>query len=174
MQAFPFPGLGELVLAEHDWYASPPVELPLYGGRRVTFVVEDYAEDPRPEEMHAAVANFLALDPATLAAASGPVFDFYRDVVRLAGLDDDPNFEPVASADEVCEQVQLGGEIHVVRRSRGDRGVYISIECECDWEPEHGLQLVFKNGERVSRVSEFDGDLVNENESNIYERFGGP
>lgn len=36
----------------------------------------------------------------------------------------------------------------------------LSIECECAWEPEHGLQLVFASGERLSRVSPYDGHLT--------------
>jgi hypothetical protein len=49
----------------------------------------------------------------------------------------------------------------VSRRAYGDKGVYVSIECNCDWEPEHGLQIVLKNGSEVTKVGPYDGHLTN-------------
>jgi hypothetical protein len=56
--------------------------------------------------------------------------------------------------------VSFGGEFHV-DRSADDGQVYVSIECACTWEPEHGLQLVFRGGRTVSKVGPFDGHLTN-------------
>lgn len=39
--------------------------------------------------------------------------------------------------------------------------VTASAECECSWEPEHGLQLVFRGGRTISKVGPFDGHLTN-------------
>jgi hypothetical protein len=47
-------------------------------------------------------------------------------------------------------------EIFVSRR-RQDRAIYVQIFAECDWEPEHGLQIVYRNGRLLSRVSDQDG-----------------
>lgn len=47
------------------------------------------------------------------------------------------------------------------RRAYGDKGIYVSLECSCDWEPEHGLQIVFKDGKRVNKISSYDGHLTN-------------
>jgi hypothetical protein len=35
------------------------------------------------------------------------------------------------------------------------------LECECDWEPEHGLQIVVRHGASVTKVGQFDGHLTN-------------
>ena len=35
------------------------------------------------------------------------------------------------------------------------------IECGCDWEPEHGLELVLEDGARVTKVGPYDGHLTN-------------
>lgn len=40
-------------------------------------------------------------------------------------------------------------------------GIYFSLECNCDGEPEHGLQLVIRDGLTVSKVGSFDGHLTN-------------
>ena len=50
--------------------------------------------------------------------------------------------------------------IHVSRRHRRDQRVYVQITAECDWEPEHGLQIVYCEGNRLVRVSDQDGHLT--------------
>ena len=62
---------------------------------------------------------------------------------------------------ELWRHVEIGDQPVVARRAHGDKGVYISLECNCDWEPEHGLQLVFKDGRAVCKVGPFDGHLTN-------------
>ncbi|WP_420847686.1 DUF6985 domain-containing protein [Natronosporangium hydrolyticum] len=50
----------------------------------------------------------------------------------------------------------------MVSRDPGrDQRVYVSIECECAWEPEHGLQIVFRDGAAVTKVGPYDGHLTN-------------
>ena len=62
---------------------------------------------------------------------------------------------------DVWDHIRFGGEPLVSRRSKGDGGIYVSLECECDWEEEHGLQIVFENGRRVNKVGPYDGHLTN-------------
>ncbi|HEY7328274.1 MAG TPA: hypothetical protein VH592_11565 [Gemmataceae bacterium] len=49
----------------------------------------------------------------------------------------------------------------VSRRAYGDKGIYISVECGCEWEQEHGLQLVLRNGLKVNKLGGYDGHLTN-------------
>jgi hypothetical protein len=49
----------------------------------------------------------------------------------------------------------------VSRRPYGDELIYISLACAGDWEREHGLQVVFKQGLLVNKVGPFDGHLTN-------------
>ncbi len=60
---------------------------------------------------------------------------------------------------EVWEYVHPS-EIFVRRRSRREKGVYVQITAECDWEPEHGLQIIYRRGKELSRVSDQDGHLT--------------
>jgi len=41
------------------------------------------------------------------------------------------------------------------------------VACECDWEPEHGLQLVFRQGRKLTRISAQDGHLT---EADAYDK----
>ena len=47
-------------------------------------------------------------------------------------------------------------------RKRADRDVYVVLDCECEWEPEHGLQLSLHRGTKLVRVSEQDGEVREE------------
>jgi hypothetical protein len=38
--------------------------------------------------------------------------------------------------------------------------MYASLECNCDWEEEHGLLIVFKEGREVSKIGPYDGHLT--------------
>jgi hypothetical protein len=67
----------------------------------------------------------------------------------------------IDSPRDVWKHVKFGDEPIVTRRAYGDHGVYVSLECNCDWEIEHGLQIVFKNGLKVNKIGPYDGHLTN-------------
>ncbi len=48
----------------------------------------------------------------------------------------------------------------MLKEDQNDNLIYIQIAAECDWEEEHGLQIIYKNGNQLSRVSEQDGHLT--------------
>ena len=50
--------------------------------------------------------------------------------------------------------------IFVTRRHRHDENIYINVTCECEWEQEHGLQLVFRQGKILTRISAQDGHIT--------------
>lgn len=150
------PGLGT-VTAEDDWYSSDPVPVPVLGGGDFRFLVVGYDEDEHPADFFRAVATFLALDESVLHAATDAVFAYYSDVAEMCAAGGYPCVAIARPAD-VWRHVRPGPE-PMVERS-GDR-VYISVESECDWEPEHGLQIVFRDGAVVTKVGPYDSHLTN-------------
>jgi hypothetical protein len=127
-------------------------------GRECRLVLEGYAEDDRKAEFHAAIANFLHLDEAVLRDADEPLRRYYKDYERWWV---ERGEAPLRNAEEVWAHVTLGREPAVTRRSYGDQAIYVSIECECAWEEEHGLQLVFKAGHSINKLGSYDGHLTN-------------
>jgi hypothetical protein len=161
MQAMNIPGLGNVTKGERfDGYYSRPLQLPLLNGKECRIVVEGYEEDDRPQDFHVAIANLLACSFSVLQAAQDHVYSYYQDM-NSHWESSDPEFIRIDGADKVWEHVQFGSEPMVTRRAYGDHGIYVSIECGCDWESEHGLQIVLKNGERVTKVGPYDGHLTN-------------
>ena len=154
-------GLG-VVEKDHNlnWYRSKPMLVPVLGNKRCRIVVKGYDEDRKKEGFHTAIANFLSITPSVLEVAAHHVFQYYEACKANWGPDD-KQFTKIKSAASVFRHVRLGSEPMVTRRAYGDKGVYVSLECGCDWEPEHGLQIVFKNGLRVNKVGPYDGHLTN-------------
>jgi Domain of unknown function (DUF6985) len=153
------PGLGVVTKDNRfRWYCSKPIPIPMFGGKHCRIVLEGYEKDQCKDEFHAAIANFLSGTPAVLRAADEALIRYYKDFEEWWKEGGQP---PIKSADELWQHVRLGSEPMVRRRSYGDKGVYISVECGCDWEEEHGLQLVLKNGLKVNKLGGYDGHLTN-------------
>ena len=156
------PLLGEMTSDARydDSLCSAPFAVNMLEGRPLRFVVDGYEQDENPQDFDTAVANFLRLDANALKAAEPFVFHYYQD------MNDnwDPSEEEYLSIDtpaDVWEHIKFTTEATVSRRAYGDEGVYIVIGGECAWEVEHGLQIVFRNGKTVCRVSAYDGHLTN-------------
>ena len=149
-----------------DWWESQPVPVPFFDDQPLVIVLSG-APAPTPADvadLDDCLRNFLALGPADRLAASDPVWANYQEMVDAVG-EEDLNVSLAAPA-EVWAHVQPG-EIHVSWRHRRDEDAYLSIECGCDWEEEHGLQLVFRRGRMLTRVSQYDGHLT---EADAYDR----
>jgi hypothetical protein len=141
-----------------DWLRSKPIPLPVLGGNEYEFLLEGYKEDDNKEDFHEAIRNFISLDESALKISQDSVFQYYEDMLHhMPG--DDWHVE-IKTSEEVWKHIQFGMPI-VSRRSHGDKEVYISLECSCDWEREHGLQIVFKKGLYVNKIGPFDGHLTN-------------
>lgn len=130
------------------------------GGHALEIVLdEDCAQDAQRSDLDRAIRSFIALEPSALTEVEEHVFRYYLD-----GQGDvepgEPGYLEIARAADVWEHVQFGAEATVGRRE-DDGKVYISLECGCDWEPEHGLQIVFKEGEWVNKIGPFDGHVTN-------------
>ncbi len=155
------PGLGGMTRdGRFGWYYSEPLSVPVLGGKMCRIVLEGYDEDPNKAEFHAAIMNFLSLDESVLTDSEPHLFHYYKDCYDNWGCNDD-DFVAIESPSDVLWHVHFGSEPMVSRRANGDKSIYISLECECDWEEEHGLQIVFRNGLIVNKVGPFDGHLTN-------------
>ncbi len=155
------PALGTVTKdSKFGWYYSKPIPVPVLGGKKRRIIIQGYDEDRNKDEFHAAIANFLSLDSSALKQVEPHVFRYYKDSKDNLDPEHD-GFPSIGSPDEVWRHVRLGDEPMVTRRANGDKGIYISLECGCDWEREHGLQVVFKNGLKVNKVGPYDGHLTN-------------
>ncbi|KAB7777130.1 hypothetical protein [Xanthomonas sp. LMG 12460] len=120
------------------------------------FILEDCAAGDIPADAASAIATFLQLDAAVFAAAAPHVFAYYTHTQALCAKYGWP-CPDIAGPDEIWAHVQFGSEAYVSRYRDGR--LRISLECNCGWEAEHGLQLVFADDGRICKVGPFDGHL---------------
>ena len=155
------PVLGQVTKDERfGWFYSLPFPLSALENRKVRIVLEGYEEDESKDDFHSAISAFLSIGASVLKAAEPHVFSYYQDVNGY-WTSSDEEYVSIKSPSEVWSHVEFGEEAFVSRRHSGDKGIYVSIECNCDWEPEHGLQIVFKDGKSISKVGPYDGHLTN-------------
>ncbi|WP_436534241.1 DUF6985 domain-containing protein [Actinoplanes sp. HUAS TT8] len=155
------PGLGTVVLDDKlGWYLSAEIAVPVLDDAPCMFALAGYDDDPAPEDFHAAIQAFLALDRSAMEAAIPHIYAYARDVIDDVG--EEWGLEIDGPAD-VLNHVGFVELITVSRDHWGDQRVYVSVEGDCDWEEEHGLQIVFRDGAAVTKIGPYDGHLTNAN-----------
>lgn len=151
------PGLGSVIEDVDGRYRGEPVTVPALGGGTCSLMIDGYDDDPAKEEFHAAIAAFLSIDESVLTAALA-IFDYYQDIA--SEITDGSMPVSISHPDQVWAHIRPV-EVTVARDSFRDRHVYVVVECDCDWEPEHGLQVVVQAGRQVTKVGPYDGHFTN-------------
>jgi hypothetical protein len=157
------------VLAQHsdvpEWWTSRPIPIPFFSDKPLRFIItDDPVDSVYQPDVESAVANFLSLGETDRIIASEPVYQNYRDFLEAVEVEELPVGDPIQIWHFVTPT-----EIYVSRRHRRDCNVYIQVACECAWEDEHGLQLVFRRGKKLIRVSNQDGHLTEADAYNLPE-----
>ncbi len=141
-----------------DEHRSGPLAVPMLECDDAEIVLVGYLDDSVKQEFHDVVRNLLSSTRDTLLAASPDLQRYCSDINQFLEPEDELH---VDDPYELWNHVRLGRTIYVERRHYGDRKLYATIECGCDWEPEHGLQIVFREGLRVTKLGPYDGHFTN-------------
>jgi len=146
-----------------DWWKSSKIEVPFFENEKLTVTFMDFEpehDETFIEEADQALTNFLKLNLADRNSISDLAYGNYKDFLDAVDFDDaDQPLIQIKDYNEIWNFIQPT-EIYVTRRPYKDHDVYLTIECECDWEQEHGLQLVFRQGKQLTRISDQDGHLT--------------
>jgi hypothetical protein len=156
------PYIGSVEKDEHsDQLMSEPWPIPFLRGCQCRFALEGYLGDQRQDDFHRAIKNALTGDESVLSRAQPYVLQYCREMLALYAQD--PPAVRLEPPTDVWKHVRFGDTIYVRRRDDGDDedGIYLSLECNCDWEVEHGLQIVLRDGLEITKVGPFDGHLTN-------------
>src|SRR5262249_10938237 len=148
----------ETALGPFEWdgavWASAPIPVPLFGGVPVTICIfaESEGEDAvLSKDQVEALQKFLSLPQSRAAEIIPHLWAYYQELWHAVGP---PELPGISEPTTIWRHV----EPRWLLLERDEQGVvHLSIEGECDWEPEHGLQLVLQNGDRWVRVSDCSG-----------------
>ena len=143
--------LGMLIPDEEEkgQLRSKLIPIPLLNDLPLHFIVADSGENNEPD-FKRAVEAFLALGAEAKERASTLVYNNFLEL-REAMCYDDVGCE-VKSEAKVWDHVHPT-DVYVFRR-REDGKVYVQVLAECDWEREHGLQLIFQDDSFLTNVSD--------------------
>jgi hypothetical protein len=143
-------------------YRSQPTAVPFFEVV-IPFKLERLDDEPDEAEFRGAVQSFLRLGADAREQVEAYIFQYYEDIWGGPPLFDSP-MEKTPLFDspvQVWGFVSPPKSIYGTRRIGGDQAVYISFACECEWEREHGLQVVFRHGRQLCYVGPVKGHLTN-------------
>jgi hypothetical protein len=107
----------------------------------------------------AAVAALRARGVDALAEATPYVWEYYREVAEVVGVGEDVGVPDIADGADIWEHVRFRNP--PTASPGGSRFApapcYVSFDGGVDWEPEHGLELVFDHVGALTRVGPHSG-----------------
>ncbi|MFC4478363.1 DUF6985 domain-containing protein [Flavobacterium chungangensis] len=146
-----------------DWWESTEIKIPFLDNRKLKITFMDFEPEYDKkfiEEADQALTNFLKMNIEDRNLISELAYQNCMDFLDLIEYDEaDDSLREIQNTDEIWEFI-YPEKIYISRRYKNDKDVYISIACNCDWEQEHGLQLVFRQGKKLTRISSQDGHLT--------------
>ena len=141
---------------------SEPISVAFFDGKELRFTFDGDLENDESFlfDANQTVINFLRKNAGDRLRDSDFVYKIYR---RIKDYYDSQSYDVVhLNLDDKTEIWKYihPCEIYVCRGGKEDRNMYLQVHCECDWEEEHGLQLVFKNGLELTKASGIDYEPI--------------
>jgi hypothetical protein len=146
-----------------DWWKSEPFEIPFFDNQKLPIIFTGFMpenDNTFIEEADQALTHFLKLNVEDRNAISELAYKNCTDFLDAVDFDEaDEPLRQIADRNHIWNFI-YPTEIYVCRRPYKDQEMYVQIACECDWEREHGLQFVFRQGKKLTRISDQDGHLT--------------
>jgi hypothetical protein len=157
--------LGQLTQDETfpDWWKSEEISISFFDGKKLPITFMDFEPDTDKtfvSEADKALTNFFMLGKSYRESISHLIYTNCKDFLEDVGFDEaDKAMWDIKEENEIWQFVHPS-EIYVTRRPYKEHDMYVQVACGCDWEQEHSLQLVFRQGIKLTRVSDQDGHLT--------------
>ncbi|MBA4241774.1 MAG: hypothetical protein C0448_13695 [Sphingobacteriaceae bacterium] len=146
-----------------DWWKSDEITIPFFDNKKLTVTFMDCEPEHDKtfiEEADNALINFLNLTNDNRKSISDLAYKNFMDFLDAVDFDDvDESLRQIKDRNEIWNFIHPS-EIYVTRRPYKEQDIYVMIACECDWEKEHGLQLIFRQGKKLTRISDQDGHIT--------------
>jgi hypothetical protein len=144
--------VGRLKASEFDadFYESEPFKIPYFDNIKIEIGFVDAKYEPYLVLADETLQAFLSLSAANRIQDSERVYQYYHETLKhgyTKPLD-------IKTSSAIWNYVNPKSII-IDWDEHGE--FYLCVSCGCEWEEEHGLQLVFKGGQTLTRASGHDG-----------------
>ncbi|WP_251007438.1 DUF6985 domain-containing protein [Tenacibaculum dicentrarchi] len=152
-----------------DWWESEVIEIPFFDNKKMKITFMDFIPENDTEfikEADKALKSFLKKSKNDRLLISNLAYENCMEFLNAVEFDDvDKPLRDIKDKNKIWKFI-YPQDIYVTRSHDKFEIIYLNLACECEWEQEHGLQLLFKEGEKLTRISEQDGHIT---ESDSYE-----
>jgi len=100
--------------------------------------------------------SIMRLPAATQTLMEAPIFANY---LKIRDLVEDDAMPDIADAAGIW--IHLDVRAVLIPRHRASKYSYFFVEAECGWEPEHGLEVLFRDG-AILQVTQQEGLSMNQ------------
>ena len=153
-----------------DWWESEPIEIRFFDNKKLKITFMDLvpeADQGFVNEADIALKSFLEKNTNDRLELSELAYQNCLEFLNAVDYDEaDKPLWDIKDKNEIWNFI-YPQDIYVTRRHRRDEDIYINLICECEWEQEHGLQLVFRQGKKLTRISDQDGHIT---EADAYDK----
>lgn len=136
--------------------AIGPIEIPFFNNLKMKVLYEDIELEHEAEfikEADEALKSFLEKTEKDRLAISHLVHKNCMDFLDCIVVDEYfETFRRIKDHDKIWNYVHPKS-IVFTRSQDNDQEIYLTIFCNCDWEQEHGLQIVLEQGIGITRIS---------------------
>ena len=153
--------LGALQPDEYgDFWEAEPIAVPFFDGLSLPVQLMDVSAADA-SAIDAAMENFLRLNAQDRSRAAPAVLENCQNFLSMIDLSTEADHAMAAltDADAIWPYVDCQSIDIVKDDGDGEPSIHVVLTCNCEWEPEHGLQIVYRNGNQLTRVSEQDGHV---------------
>ena len=137
------------------------IAVPYFNGNKISI----FSDDISPEEALEPLTNFLQLTNQQRVSDSRHLVAYCKFMVYAVGeeiLEDMGGVQP--EGEEIWDHVKIT-HIFLSKLEAGkyasEPTIFVETEANVAWEPEHGLQMSWANGNKLVKVSAFDGHPTN-------------
>ena len=136
-----------------DFFYSQPFPVPYFDNKAIKIGFVEAEHQPYLEGADKTLENFFGLASIDRIQNSEVVHHYYSETLKhdyTKPLD-------IQTTQHIWNFVN---PTEIIIHWDENEQFYLCVSCECEWEDEHGLQLVFKNGITLIRASGHDGHFV--------------
>jgi hypothetical protein len=142
--------VGQLIPHEldPDFFESEPFEIPYFENMALKVGFVEAKHQPYLDIADRVLENFLKLNSTDKIRNSEMVYHYFKKTLRNGSTNNISNIQDIWNFVKPTDIIIHWDE---------NNDFFLCVSCDCEWEKEHGLQLVFKNGETLTRASGHDG-----------------